>query len=127
MSALQASLPTMLSLAFLLLSSAVFAKRVAPKEVTVVERDGIEYSAPTDQKGFVVAKDKASGTILWSRQVYVIWFDLSLEKDVQDCFVTSLAFSGAELVIRNEAGHDYRLNLETLEVSGAPQVISRKK
>ena len=123
MSSLSLTLPSLLLLGVLVLPAAVLAKRAAPQTAATVTHDGIEYSAPTAQMGTVVATDTTSGKVLWTRQIYVVWFKPELEKDVQDCFVTSLSVNDSALMVTNEAGQQYRLDLQTLEVSGAPLVI----
>lgn len=41
------------------------AKRSAPKTVTPIEYNGVVYSAPTGQMGYVIAKDiKTSKTLV---------------------------------------------------------------
>ena len=125
MSSIGFTLNTLLLLGAMVLPAAVLAKRVAPRTVATVLHDGVEYSAPTTQMGTVVATDTASGKVLWSRQIYVVWFEPELEKDMQDCFVTSLSIDGKALMVTNEAGRQYRLDLETLELSGAPVLVRR--
>jgi hypothetical protein len=91
------------------------AKRVAPKDVAPVTKDGITYSAPQGQMGFVVAKT-AKGDMLWSRQIYVVKFNPDLEKDVQDCFITTLALDGGKLIVTNEQTDQFELDLDNLAV-----------
>ncbi|OGV35922.1 MAG: hypothetical protein A2X48_06015 [Lentisphaerae bacterium GWF2_49_21] len=42
-----------------------FAKRSAPEQVKPVEKDGIEYSAPADRMGFVVATWALTKQEIW--------------------------------------------------------------
>ena len=94
------------------------AKRVAPKAVPPVVRDGIEYSAPLDRMGFVVATWAKTKREIWSRQVYVIKheYKLGLEEDVQAVFITDLSVEGGKLKIRNERGGEFALDPESLNV-----------
>lgn len=95
------------------------AKRAAPPEVAPVERGGIEYAVPTEREGFVVATWKATGREIWSRQIYTIKHEFlrGLEKDVQTCFVTRLAWQGAQLHVNNEQGAEFALDPESLDVT----------
>ncbi|MEI6809929.1 MAG: hypothetical protein WCN95_14520 [bacterium] len=81
-------------------------------------RDGIQYSAPRDRPGFVVATWIKTKREIWSRQIYVIKHDykLGLEEDVQMIFITSLELGEGVLKVRNEQGSEFELNLETLAV-----------
>jgi curli biogenesis system outer membrane secretion channel CsgG len=91
------------------------AKRVAPKDVTPVTKDGVTYTAPHDPMGCVVAKN-AKGDTIWFRQVYVVKFNPDLEKDVQDCFITELKVDGGKLTVTNEAGGQFDVDLDSLAV-----------
>jgi hypothetical protein len=93
------------------------AKRTVPRVVEPVTVHGVTYSAPATAMGFVVAVHASSGRELWRRRIYRIRFDPSLERDVQDVFITSLTLRGGSLVIANEHGARYALNLSTRKVT----------
>jgi len=94
------------------------AKRVAPKDVTPVTQDGIEYSAPLAREGCVVATWVKDHREIWSRQIYVIKHEYlrGLEADVQTCFITRLQLQDGKLRVWNERGGEFELDLRTLEV-----------
>ena len=92
------------------------AKRAAPKEVAPLTRQGIIYAAPHEHLGCVVAKDEKTGRLLWRKQIYLVKYDPALEQDVQDCFITELRFADDKLLISNERGGQFELNLSTLAV-----------
>ena len=96
--------------------SASYAKRVLPQEVKPIMHKGIEYRAPHDYMGCVEAWDIKSKEIIWRKQVYVIKHVLGVERDVQDVFIKSMQLSGNSLVIINEKGFKYKLDLKSLEV-----------
>ena len=112
------SLRLLLLAACFWLALPAYAKRSAPKPVPPVVRDGIEYSAPLDRMGFVVATWTKTKREIWSRQVYVIKheYKLGLEKDVQDVFITDLGIEDGKLRIRNERGGEFELDPESLNV-----------
>ncbi len=95
-------------------TSAVVAKRAVPAPVAPVSRDGITYSAPRDQMGCVEARHGKK--LIFRRQIYVVRYDLDLERDVQDVFIKTLKFKDDALIVTNEQDHQYRLDLKTLEV-----------
>src|SRR4051812_1008826 len=93
----------------------VFAKRAAPKPVAPVVWEGIEYSASlnVDDLGQVQAVEIATGRKLWETKVYHVWIIPLVETDVQWVFITDLKVEAGKLVVKNEAGKTYRLNLKT--------------
>ena len=95
-----------------------FAKRGAPKQVKPVEKEGIEYSAPLDREGYIVATWIKTKREIWSRQIYVVKheYKLGLSPDVQTCFITNLELKDGKLRIRNERKAEFELDLEKLDV-----------
>ncbi len=93
------------------------AKRLAPKPVTPVVAGAVEYSAPHEQMGFVVATDTGTHKELWRERIYTVHIDPKLERDVQDVFITSLVIEGGVLVVTNERGESYALDLATRKVT----------
>jgi outer membrane protein assembly factor BamB len=111
-------------LTFLALCAALFAvaapasaKRLAPQPVAPVVAEGIRYSAPLDAMGFVVATDAGANKELWRVRIYEVRMDPKLERDVQDIFITSLAVKDGTLLITNERGEKYALDLKTRKVT----------
>jgi len=97
----------------------VHAERLAPKPVKSVVKDGIEYSAPLDSMGHVVATWQKTNSVLWNKQIYVVKFDYrenAVEADVQSCFITNLQLDGNKLITTNERGYEYALDLNSLDV-----------
>src|SRR5947209_1809154 len=93
------------------------AKRSAPGPVEPVTIHGVTYSAPPDAMGFVVATKGSSGSELWRARIYAIPFDPALERDVQDVFITSLSARGGGLLVTNERGERFLLDLQTRKVT----------
>lgn len=54
--------------------------------------------------------------LIWRRQIYVVKYDLDLEGDVQDVFITTMERKGKTLIVKNERDSEYHLDLESLEV-----------
>jgi hypothetical protein len=103
----------------LLLCSAarINGKRSAPKIVEPVTILGVTYSAPSWPVGVVIATDAASSRELWRQRIYAIPYDRKLEQDVQDVFVTSLKCRSNVLLITNERGEHFALDLSTRKVT----------
>lgn len=95
----------------------VLAKRSAPKPVPPVVVGRMEYSAPVDSMGFVVATNAENHKELWRVRVYSVAINPFLERDVQDVFITSLAVEDGSLIITNERGARFVLNLATRKVT----------
>jgi len=67
--------------------------------------------------GFVVASDASSHRELWRQQIYTVRLKPTLERDVQDVFITSLTLRGGSLIITNERGERFALDLSTRRVA----------
>ena len=117
----------------LLLTSAVMAKRAAPKDLTPIVTDKAVYSAPHLRRpefsmrnpGFVEAHHPKTKKLLWRIQIYNIKYDPALEQDVQDVFIKTMSLDkkNNSLLISDERSRTYVLDLTTKkvirEVSGA--------
>ncbi len=68
---------------------------------------------------FVEAVELASKKTLWRTRVYDVWYMPLAEKDCQDVFINSLSVQGDMLLVRNEAGRSYRVDLATGRIEGA--------
>ena len=117
-------LPTLRTLAavavlavLLLVVTPALAKRPAPKPVAAVIADAIEYSAPSELMGFVVATDTRTHKELWRERIYRVVINPALEGDVQDVFITSLVVERGALIVTNERGESYSLDLATRKVA----------
>jgi hypothetical protein len=100
-----------------LASADVSAKRLAPEPVKPVTVAGVTYVAPGWPIGIIIAKDASSNRELWRKRIYILPYDRRLERDVQDVFITSLAVRGGNaLIITNERGERYILDLSTRKV-----------
>ncbi len=96
--------------------SVAFAKRSAPAKVESLRADTLEFRVPHEQMGCVEAWDTTSNKLVWRRQVYVVKYQVDLERDVQDVFITAVAREGKTLQVKNERMSEYQLDLETLQV-----------
>ena len=102
---------------FILAAADISAKRLAPKPVKPVTDAGVTFSAPGWPMGIVIATDAASGRELWRQRIYTIHYDRKLEQDAQDVFITSLKLRGGALLITNERGERFALDLSTRKVT----------
>lgn len=95
----------------------VEAKRLPPKEVKPVIHNGIKYSATHEKMGYVEAWDIENNEKLWKKKVYAVDIDPRLEADVQWIFITSLIVDDGKLIVVNEAGNRYEIDIENVDVS----------
>ncbi len=72
--------------------------------------------------GVIAAIEIASGKELWTQLVYTTVYDDREESDVQDVFITAMQLSpdGCALLITNEAGRHFMLNLADRIVAESP-------
>ncbi len=100
----------------------MFDKRLSPESVAIVD-NGIKYmprSSYDPKKGrifYIEAWDAQTQTKLWEQKIYEIQYDLTLEHDVQDRLILSLRIKDGKLIITNEGGDQYELDLNTREVT----------
>src|SRR6266478_170731 len=86
------------------------AKRSAPKEVSPVNNQGVNYTAPhwgalngRAQNGqYIQARSAETDKLLWELRIYEVKYDSKLESDVQDIFITSLKVVEGHLEVTNE-------------------------
>lgn len=102
---------------FFLSATISIAKRAAPKPVPAVTLNNIRYSAPHQLMGYVVAADTTKNKEIWRKRIYEVIIKPALERDVQDVFITSLVIENGTLVITNERGESYTLDLATNSVT----------
>lgn len=92
-----------------------------------VMMDGVRYAAVPWGKarglgqngGILAAQDPASGSELWTLEVYHIDYDDEREGDKQDIFIESIqAQAGGALRIISERGDSYLVDVARREVVG---------
>ncbi|MCH1441730.1 MAG: hypothetical protein L7W43_18850 [Rubripirellula sp.] len=110
------SVVILLMLLSVLSVSNAHAKRGAAAKVPAVMDGALEYRAPTSEMGCVEAWNTKSQKMVWRRQIYIVKYDVGLEKDVQDIFINSLKLRGNVLIVTNERKSMYQLDLDSLNV-----------
>ena len=103
----------------LMSTGVVSAKRAPPAAVKPAAHGGIEFRAPSGKMGVVEAWETATGRMLWEKQIYEVKLDPNLEADVQHVFVTKMEVLAGALLVTNESGEVYSLDLKTRNVSKA--------
>jgi hypothetical protein len=106
-----------LLLSLLLCVDSVFAKRGAAKPVPPIIYKGITYSAPNNGAliNWVLASDPTGGE-LFRIKVFDMPIDPRLEEDAQWVFITGLRLSGGSLLVEDEKGRCYAVDLDTRAV-----------
>jgi hypothetical protein len=86
----------------------------------------VEYSASGDgATAYIVAKNLGDGKELWRVRVFRVQIDPTREHDVQEIFISGLKLDGNGLLIRNEAGQCFRVDLQKRSAKGVR--CTRKK
>lgn len=90
------------------------AKRAAPKPVAPVAYKGTTYTAPNQDgtKAYVVASD-SKGKELFRTKIFDVPIDQKLEEDIQWVFITDLKSDGDSLLVRDEKGRCFAIDLST--------------
>jgi hypothetical protein len=68
-------------------------------------------------KAYLVEARDRDEKLLWRIKVYTTEYSGSLEKEVQDIFITNIRISNGELLISDERNRTFCLNLKTKHVS----------
>lgn len=109
-----------------------FSKRMPSPHVQPIVKDGIEYSAPPDSIGFVVASwmnENEEKQEIWRRQIYTIKYKHDIEYCLQEVYIEGLKFDNGKLIILNEAGGQFELDIDSLDVkviSGESVINTRR-
>jgi hypothetical protein len=108
-----------LALACLLaLPLAALAKRKPAPVIPPVVHEGVRYTVPNDKGtvGYVVAHEVATGKELWKRTIFRKRLFPLLEHDVQWVFMKQMQLEGGRLILTDERGKTYSLDLKTRKV-----------
>jgi len=95
----------------------VEAKRLPPQEVEPVIYNGVKYTATHEKMGYVEAWDIKTGKKLWEKKVYDVKIDPHMEADVQWVFITNLSIKDGKLIVVNEKGDRYEIDIESINTS----------
>ena len=106
------------------------ASRPPPPSVPAIEHKGVRYLQDIDGPaqardqpcGYLLAYDVAAGKLLWQLKVYEVAIDPKLEHDVQEVYFKSMKLQpgGEQLLIENEVGRRYLVDLARRSVKPAP-------
>jgi hypothetical protein len=101
-----------------MISTDAWAKRTAPKDVKPIVHEGVKYLTPHDngREGKIIAEDEKTGKKLWEAVVYKVKIDPNLEEDVQWVFISGLELHGNKLIVSNEKGDSYAVDIKTKKV-----------
>ncbi len=107
--------------------SRLMASRIAPARVQPVVIDGIRYEAVWGSMGLFRASEIKTGKTLWDLTLYRYRYDERLETDIQDVFISAMTKeSGSSIVVTDERGTVYRVDLDSRKVTIAKWPVSLK-
>ena len=110
--------------AILLLSEFVCAKRMPPVEVAPVSNNTyrvanvIRFSFCHDDihgSGIIEVYDAGTGAFLWWMRIYKVHHNDGLEEDIQNVYISEMTIDDDLLIITNERGMVFSVNLSTKE------------
>lgn len=102
------------------------AKRMPAPEVEPVIYKGVKFISPnTPQKmGYVEAWDMETNKKVWEKKVYTVFINPIMEADVQWVFISSLTIEDGKLVVVNERGKKYKVDIpENILKENKPQAF----
>ena len=114
----------LLFICFLMGKGSVVEARPSPLEVEPAVYDNVKYTAPhflessnhKQLSGYIEAWDTRTNKKFWELKVYDIKYDPGLEKEAQEIYITSLRIEMGKLLVVNEAGDRYEVELGTKKV-----------
>ena len=94
------------------------AKRMGPAKVEPVVYEGVRYTAPNDdgKRGYIHAEDAKTGKALYDIEVFSVKVEPGLEEDVQWKFIRGMKIEGGSLIVNDEKGGIYAVDLKTRKV-----------
>jgi hypothetical protein len=120
-----------MAISVLLLPPIALAKRGVPTQLDSIVSGKVRYLAPDVTPNYlsiygaskcfrsgscVEARDLKTGKLLWQVEVYQTEFDPKVESDVQSVYINSLKIERGKLIIKNERGDRYTIDLKTRAV-----------
>jgi hypothetical protein len=105
---------------FIFVFNNTFAKRLPAPQVPIIHCHGINYEATFSNGGMVKAYSAKTKNLLWEKQIYKIKYQPDLEKDIQDIYIKTMKIKNKNLIIKDEKGRSYLLNLKTRNVKHIP-------
>ncbi len=105
-------------LTWLALPTAVLAKRTPAPVIDPIVHEGVRYTVPNDKgtKGYVVASDASTGKQLWKKTIFRKCICPFVEHDVQWVFLKQMRLDAGRLILVDERGRTYSLDLKTHSV-----------
>lgn len=113
------------SIFFFSFSPKIDAKIAAPTTIPSIEHNSreyrvVHYSAMNEKMdhngGYIQVIDTISKKEVALIEIYPVVYDSSLEKDVQEVFITDVKKSDGKLFVENEKNELYLVDLETYKV-----------
>jgi hypothetical protein len=88
-------------------------KTIAPSKISPLIYKGIKFVVPNTVKemGYVQAWDMDTGKKVWEKKVYSVIVMPFSQEDVQHVFIISLSLEDGKLVVVNDNGREYRINI----------------
>ena len=87
-------------------------KAIAPPKISPLIYKGIKFVVPNTVKevGYVQAWDVATGQKVWEKKVYRVII-MPFSEDSQYVFIISLSIEDGKLVVVNENGREYKIDI----------------
>ena len=110
------------ALIFVFNAADAHSKRLGPDTVEPIAGNNVVYSAPAfvpgenQNGGYVEAREKEGGKLIWRLRVYRTEYNPQLERDVQDIFMVSIRLENEAIVVVDEKGRVFKVNLNTRDI-----------
>jgi len=111
------------ALMFVFAATSVNSKRLGPAPIEPVSRNNVVYSVPafvsgeTQNGGYIEARNKASGELIWRLKVYKTEYARNLERDIQDVFIISIRLEAESIVVVDDKDRVFEVNMNTRNIT----------
>lgn len=85
--------------------------------VKSIVHEGVRYSSPIDEIGFIIATDIRTNETIWTKQIYKSLFGNSLGQDYNLSFINEINLNKDKLKICNENNEVFYLDINSRVVS----------
>jgi len=103
-------------------ASRIWDEKLTPEHLAIVA-DGVtyipayEYYSQERKISFLEARDATTNKLLWRQKVYEVPYIRGLEDDVQDIPITSLRIENGSVIVENQTGEVYAVDIESHKVT----------
>jgi len=95
----------------------IMTDRSLPSQIDCIVDGAKKYCAPISKPGFIQVLQSENDSLIWEKEIYKQIMDSTLEHDVQIVYIQSISLQNKYLLITNEIGSSFCLNLSDCQIT----------